>query len=353
MPKWWWWWLPGFHKKWKLEQRRREAISGITGEREFVEIMAQRPRPADDLDEVLLEEVLRKLDGFLNKAKAQETTAGELDDLEDNAELQGLFAAYLCPAAEIKSEGELTLDQIEGWGIPQSSTAKVSELWRAASKNLTTPVEWDSANEGRTALYALFQERDAWDDFLDDHYKEQRRTKALLFGAVIFFLIFSVFAVYFAHSWMWMPLLTIGILAAGVAGSCASVVSKMPTLENILSRKTDTKTSRKTETKPDASGGIVLARIATGLIGTVIVSALLAWIPLSIENKSFGQLLKACSACCGTRACCAPDACTVVDMLILIGVPALLGFSERTMPFAEQGFFGATSAAAKKMSRKG
>ena len=151
---------------------------------------------------------------------------------------------------------------------------------------------------------------------------------------------------------MWTPLLTIGILAAGVAGSCASVMSKMPTLENILFRKTDTKTNRKSETAPDASGGIVLARIATGLIGTVIVSALLAWIPLSIENKSFGQLLKTCSGCSSTKDCRAPDACTVVDMLILIGVPALLGFSERTMPFAEQRFFGGTSPH-QKMPRKG
>jgi hypothetical protein len=125
----------------------------------------------------------------------------------------------------------------------------------------------------------------------------------------------------------------------------------MPTLENILSRKTNTKPNRNNEAAPDASGGIVLARIATGLIGTVIVSALLAWLPLSIENKSFAELLKACSGCCGTRDCCAPDACTVVDMLILIGVPALLGFSERTMSSAEQRFFGGASSC-QKLSRK-
>lgn len=87
MPKWWWWWLPGFRKRWKLAQRRREAISSITGEREFVEGMAQRPRPAGDLNETLRKDVLKKLE-FLEKAKTQETTTGYLDDLEDNAELR-------------------------------------------------------------------------------------------------------------------------------------------------------------------------------------------------------------------------------------------------------------------------
>jgi hypothetical protein len=40
----WWWWLPGWRKKWKIEKRRIEALSDITGERLHVELMAQRPR---------------------------------------------------------------------------------------------------------------------------------------------------------------------------------------------------------------------------------------------------------------------------------------------------------------------
>jgi hypothetical protein len=36
MRKWWWWWLPGWHRKWKLEKRRIEALSSIVGERLFV-----------------------------------------------------------------------------------------------------------------------------------------------------------------------------------------------------------------------------------------------------------------------------------------------------------------------------
>ena len=58
----------------------------------------------------------------------------DLSTRTDDAELQGLFAAYFC--AEIKIEGDLVLDQIDGWGIPESSTETVRKLWQEASQNL-------------------------------------------------------------------------------------------------------------------------------------------------------------------------------------------------------------------------
>ena len=70
MRKWWWWWLPGWHKKWKLEKRRMEALSFIEGERLAVERMAQRPRRADDtLDNALLDEVRKHLPEIQESAK--------------------------------------------------------------------------------------------------------------------------------------------------------------------------------------------------------------------------------------------------------------------------------------------
>jgi len=144
----------------------------------------------------------------------------------------------------------------------------------------------------------------------------------ILFVVVIASLIAAVFAVYYAY--FVSPLLIFGVLAAGAAGSCASVMSKMPTLENRLSRK------------PDSYAGGVLARIATGLIGTVIGCALLAWVPLSIGDKSFGTLVSACTTGPSTTA----NPCSTLTMLILIGIATLLGFSERTLPFFEQRMFG-------------
>jgi hypothetical protein len=208
----WWSWVPGLHGV-ALNKCRREALSSITGERSFVERMAQRQRAADESgDENLLEEVLKKLDEIHDAAKIT-TDIDELDDLTDDADLQGLFAAYLCPAAEIKIEGDLVLDQIDGWGIPQSSTQTARQLWQEASKKLT--VSPPPMQEVRGALCALFLERDAWDDFLDDHDKEQHRTKCILFVAVIASLIADVFAAYFGY--LFLPFLMLGLLAAGVA----------------------------------------------------------------------------------------------------------------------------------------
>ena len=64
----WWSWVPGLHKT-ALEKSRLEALSSITGERLYVERMAQRPRPeADSFDVELKEEVLKKIGGIYDAA---------------------------------------------------------------------------------------------------------------------------------------------------------------------------------------------------------------------------------------------------------------------------------------------
>jgi hypothetical protein len=318
----WWSWVPGLRRA-ALDKCRREALSSITGERLFVERMAQRQRPQTESVDDMRNQILKKIDEIIVAAKTS-NDIDELDDLTDDAELQGLFAAYLCPVAEIKIEGDLILDQIEGWGIPKSSMDTARKLWQEASHNLKTPLTDEAQiQQARGALYALFAERDAWGDFLDDH-DEETPPMWLLFLVVIGSLIAAVFAVYYAHFFSF--LLMLGILSAGAAGSCASVMLKRPTIEDRLSRKVD------------VSGGRVWIRIATGLIGTVIGCALLAWIPLSIESKNFEELVNACTK----SPCAAPDAnaCTTVKMLIVIGISTLLGFSERTLPFFEHRLFG-------------
>jgi hypothetical protein len=87
----WWSGIPGFRKR-GLNKRRREALSSITGDMEFVERMAQRPRSEDDpLDEKLRDNIL----GIYTSAQ-NANNIDDLDDLEDDADLQGLLAAYLC-----------------------------------------------------------------------------------------------------------------------------------------------------------------------------------------------------------------------------------------------------------------
>jgi hypothetical protein len=146
--------------------------------------MTQRQRPDGEIfAKALHDEVLKKL-GEIYADAEKTNNIDELDDLTSDAELQGLFAAYLCPLAEIKIEGDLVLDQIEGWGIPKSSTETARKLWDEASKNLkASPPQ---IQEARGALYALFAERDAWGDYLDEHKEETHRTMWILFLSLSF-----------------------------------------------------------------------------------------------------------------------------------------------------------------------
>lgn len=114
--------------KTKLEKRRIETLSAITEERVYVEAMAQRPRSATDpLDHALLETVLRRLAEI--EAKAREVAnVDELDDLQDDAEEQGDFSAYFCPVADVRTEGQIVIDEIDGWGIPAAPLKSLREL---------------------------------------------------------------------------------------------------------------------------------------------------------------------------------------------------------------------------------
>lgn len=326
----WWSWVPGLHNV-ALNSCRREAQSAITGERLFVERMAQRPRSDVERaeDDKLREEVLGKL-SEIYAAAGKTNDIDELDDLTDDAELQGLFAAYLCPADEIKTEGDLVFEQISGWGIPDAFTKKIRELWEETIKNPP------HGQQARGVLYAIFAERDAWGDYLDEYGDTTRRTVWVLFFAVVVLLVVAIFLFHFAYRFS--PLLALGILAAGASGSCASVMTKMPTLDLSLSGKLD------------AYNRGVWTRIASGLAGTAIGSALLAWIPLSIQAQSFGDLAGACTMAPCTAV--AGGACTTSKVLILLGIPALLGFSERTLPFFEQRLFGKASLPPARSKRR-
>jgi hypothetical protein len=63
----WWWWIPGHHKRWALERARVDVLSGITGERVAVEMMAQRPR--DEVSDPLNETLLKRFLGLLRRLR--------------------------------------------------------------------------------------------------------------------------------------------------------------------------------------------------------------------------------------------------------------------------------------------
>ena len=298
----------------KLEKYRAESLSSIAGDRLQVELMAQRPRTPDDpLDSILLGKVLAAIAAIEQRARTAERT-DDLDDLEDDSELQAVFAAYFCPEGETKHEGLLVIDQIEGWGVPKSAIKRLRDLFadKLASKD---------RSEARSALYHLFAERDSWSDYTEEYEERMRSYTRLLFWTTISLLLAAVFALYFAPHFS--PLLIVGLFFAGAAGSGVSVMAKMPALDVSLSGELD------------AYGRRVLSRIAVGVIASLIGCGLLTWgvLPISIQNQTFKDAVEACSA---------PHAPSSagIPLLIALSVAMLLGFSERALASFEQRVFG-------------
>jgi hypothetical protein len=298
----------------KLEKYRAESLSSIAGDRLQVELMAQRPRtPGDPLDSILLEKVLAAIAAIEQRARTAERT-DDLDDLEDDSELQALFAAYFCPEGETKHEGLLVIDQIEGWGVPKSAIKRLRDLFtgKLASKD---------RSEARSALYHLFAERDSWSDYTEEYEERMRSYTRLLFWTTISLLLAAVFALHFAPHFS--PLLIVGLLFAGAAGSGVSVMAKMPALDVSLSGELD------------AYGRRILSRIAVGIIASLIGCGLLTWgvLPISIQNQTFKDAVEACAA---------PHALSSagIPLLIALSLAMLLGFSERALASFEQRVFG-------------
>jgi hypothetical protein len=170
-------------KERKLEQRRIEVLSSIAGEKQRVGLMALRPRGAEDtVNTDLLKTVLERFAILEAKAKAV-TLADELEDLEDDAELQGLFATYFCPANEISEEGNIAIDDIELWGVPKTAPQKLRN--RLSQKLKTGNANPHDGLGGRGVLYSIYAESDSWSDFIDDYEDAGRQVKALVDGSFL------------------------------------------------------------------------------------------------------------------------------------------------------------------------
>ena len=304
----------GGRKLRRLEKRRNETLSVIRGERLAFEEMLQRPRKADDElpGDGFVESVRERFAEIEQKAQ-QETDIDELDSLGDDAEQQGHLRAYLCPREEIRTEACLAIDLIEEWHVPRATRAKLQRCVDEQMKKSAT----DPAT-ARGALRAVFKENDSWREYTSDYADEMRRftrwwlalpTFILLLGAV--YLLRFPFAI--------LPS-ALPVLFAGAAGSCVSVMTRMPVLEVSLSGELASYERR------------ILSRVATGVIASVTGAGLLAWglISFSIHGQSFPEILNACSTA----------SCTALNTLIILAVSMLFGFSERALTSFEAKVFG-------------
>lgn len=142
-----------------------------------------------------------------------------------------------------------------------------------------------------------------------------------LFGATIILLLAAVLAFH------WRPVFIVGFVLAGAAGSCVSVMAKMPLLDVGLSGELEGYARR------------IFSRIGAGVIGSMVGCALLGWgvIAVSFQGHSFADTLSSCSG--------APMSCTALNTLIPLAVPLLLGFSERALTSFEHRLLGTPSTA--------
>jgi hypothetical protein len=308
------WWN---RKEWKRDKRRVAALAFIEDERQSVEEMVQRPRlPVDpfrqeDID--LLNKVIHQLDEIEKSAKSPEADYERLGDLMGDAETQGQYRAYFCPAIDVQHEGELVFSIVTTeWGLPKSVTKYLEKV----KDDLKKP----AAAEARAALHILLSERDEWDDYTDDYEDTMWSYTWKLFLLSIALPIGSGFCFRYAFHPHSHWLLVLGMLAAGVAGSCVSIMGRMPEFDVRLSNELIAYRRR------------ILSRIGLGIAASIIGSALLGWgfIPLSIQQHTFTDAIRACTT----------SSCGGVDLLLLVCIPMVLGFSERALTTIEQRLFG-------------
>jgi len=297
----------------KLEKRRVRALRFIDNERLLVEEMVQRPRLAADPftqeDKDLFDKVILCTKEIEGRAKS-EPDFDRLGDLMDDAETHGQYRAYFCPAGDVLREGESVISIVTTeWGLPKSVADDLGRIRGDLEK---------SPAEARAALHFLFAERDSWDDYTTDYEDTMETFTFVLFGLTFLPLVSAVCFRYAFHP-HFRFLLVLGVLGAGIAGSSVSIMRRMPEFEVRLSNELNAYLRR------------ILSRMGIGIAASLIGSALLGWgvLPVSIQGQTFTDAVRACTT----------SICSGVDMLLLLGVPMLLGFSERALTAIEERLF--------------
>jgi hypothetical protein len=306
-------------KRKKLEKRRKDTFSAIRGERLTFEEMLQRPRKAGDdaPDDAFVTRVRESLTDIEQRA-AQETDIDELESLCDDAEQQGQLRAYICPRDEVRTEGCLAIDLMEEWNVPKTRIDKLRQCLDQPLQNIDANPE-----AARSALRTIFKESDSWREYTSDYEDEMRRfTRWWLALPTIVLLVLAIAALHFPLT---VPL-ALPMLFAGAAGSCVSVMAKMPLLEVSLSGELESYERR------------IVSRIGVGMVASLIGCGLLGWgvISISVQGQTFADVLTACSTS-------SPTSCTGLRTLIVLAVPMLFGFSERALASFEQKVFGSPS----------
>jgi len=294
-----------------LEAERSETLSEIRDERDAFESMLQRARIAKMTP---ANEFLADVFARFEKIEQAAQTAQNIDEISQagyDADTQGQLRAYLCPLDEIEDEGTSCLDAMEEWNVPLPVMGKLrgSLLPKIANANANQSM-------ARSALRSIYEEHDSWARYTTSYQSEMRSIARILSGAIIGFIALALICFHFPKA------VLAGIILAGAAGSCTSVISKMPLLSVGLSGELESYERR------------VLTRLSVGIVASLIGSGFLAWgiITFTIGAKTFPEMVNECTVGSGT--------CTALNTLVLLTVPMLFGFSERALTSFEGQFEG-------------
>src|SRR5258708_3575597 len=117
----------------------------------------------------------------------------------------------------------------------------------------------------RSALRAIFEESDSWRRYTDEYEEQMGRYVRWLSCSILILLLLALIFLCFQRTFLY------GLLFAGAAGSCASVMSKVPVLEVSLSGELE------------SYGRRIFSRISTGVVASIIGTALLGWGVIAIS----------------------------------------------------------------------
>lgn len=316
--------MPKLFNQRKLEARRSSVTESIASERSEFNNMVQRARLANEnIDSEFVKDVEERMNMIARRAE-QETELEKLDMLEEEAQKQGRLRAYLCPIKEAHHEGTLMIDLMAEWYVPDAVIRRLRELLESSLRNGT------DAKVVRGALRAIYHEYDTWEEYIEGYEEAMFRTTAKLVGATAVCLALGMGCLLFG------PWVLSGIVFAGAAGSCVSVLAKMPALAVALSGEFG------------SYGRRALARIAIGTIASVAGCAVLAWglLNFSVQNLTFAQIINTCTAT-GSAGMC-----TGSMKFVLLGIPMLFGFSERALGSLEERVFGGPRKRDDRHSRR-
>jgi hypothetical protein len=197
---------------------RKDAGASIEVKKTRFGVAVQRARTTgSSYDGALVEYVVGQLDS-IGRDIAEAETEEQVDALVQRAENLEPLSAYVWPESEIRLEGEVDLVTLSEWGVPDSLIAKYREAFASKLSESNTKV-------ARGALYILFAELNEWSDYLDEYNEVMRRSAAWLLTAVISLSLLGAFL-------LWHGFVIWGLFTAGVSGSCASVLARMPALSN-------------------------------------------------------------------------------------------------------------------------